>query len=127
MIWRIIALGILLSLMALLLRGFGFRGIGAFAALATVTLVSLVIGELSYFSDLFGYSKLFSGEAMEYVSAIVKIVGSGYIFGVGADICRELGENGIANGVAVAGRVEIFVITLPFLKKILDFGAELIG
>ena len=77
--------------------------------------------------ELFGYSELFSGESMEYVSAIVKIVGAGYIFGIGADVCRELGEGGIANGVAVAGHVEIFVITLPFLKKILDFGTELIG
>ena len=126
MIWKIVAMGILLSLMALLLRGFGFRGIGVFTAIAAVSLVSLVLGELSSLRELFGYSELFTDEAMQYVGAMVKIVGAGYIFGICADICRELGENGVANGVLVAGRVEIFVITLPFLKKILDFGVELL-
>ncbi len=126
MILKITALGLLLALMGILLRSFGFRGAGAFAALGVATLVSFTAGELSELFGLFGYSELFSEEAMGYVGAIMKIVGAGYIFGIGADICRELGEGGIANGVLVAGRVEIFAITLPYLKKILDIGAELL-
>ena len=126
MIFKIIALGFLLSLMGILLRSFGFRGAGAFAALGIAALVSSSAAELSELFGLFGYSELFSEEAMTYAGAIMKIVGAGYIFGIGADICRELGEAGIANGVLVAGRVEIFAITLPYLKKILDICAELL-
>ena len=126
MIWKIIGLGLFLSLMGLLLRSFGARGAGAFAALAIVSLISTILGELSSLGELFGHSELFDGEAKKYVSAIVKVVGAGYVFGIGADICRELGESGIANGVLVAGRVEIFAISLPFFKEILDIGAELL-
>ena len=126
MILKITALGLLLALMGILLRSFGFRGAGAFAALGIAVLLSFAAREMSDLGRLFGYSELFSGEAMTYVSAIMKIVGAGYVFGIGADICRELGEGGIANGVLVAGRVEIFAITLPYLKQILDIGAELL-
>ena len=126
MIFKILALGLLLSLMGILLRSFGFRGAGAFSALGIALLVSFCTRELSSLGGLFGYSELFSEEAMTYVGAIMKIVGAGYLFGIGADICRELGEAGIANGVLVAGRVEIFAITLPYLKQILDIGAELL-
>lgn len=127
MILKITALGILLALMGILLRSFGFRGAGAFAALGVVALVSFAAEELSQLVGLFGYSELFCEETMVYVGAIMKIIGAGYVFGIGADICRELGEAGIANGVLVAGRVEIFAITVPYLKQILDIGAELLG
>lgn len=126
MILKITAMGILLALMGILLRSFGFRGAGAFAALGVASLVSFAAKELTGLFGLFGYSNLFSEEAMTYVGGIMKIVGAGYVFGIGADICRELGESGIANGVLVAGRVEIFAITLPYLEKILDVGAELL-
>jgi len=76
--------------------------------------------------ELFGYSKLFSQEGLDYAKAIIKIIGAGYVFGIGADICRELGEVGVGSAVLVAGRIEIFAITLPYFKKILDIGAELL-
>jgi len=126
MIFKIFALGILFALMALLLRSFGFRGAGVFTAIAIISLVSVVFGELSQLGELFGYSKLFSQEGLDYAKAIIKIIGAGYVFGIGADICRELGEVGVGSAVLVAGRIEIFAITLPYFKKILDIGAELL-
>ena len=126
MILKIIGLALLLAIMAILLRSFGFKGAGAFAAFAVVAVFSAVSGELASIGDLLGNSSLFDGEASEYASAIIKLVGAGYLFGICSDVCRELGEVGIANGVTAAGRVEIFVLTLPYLGRILELGAELI-
>lgn len=127
MIWKLFALALLLALMALMLRNFGFKGASVFAVLAIVCLISTIASELSGISELLGYSELFSGEAMEYTRQIVKIVGVGYLFGIGADICTELGEVGISKAVVVAGRVEIFALALPYFKEILDIGVELLG
>ena len=62
----------------------------------------------------------------EYTVAILKIVGVGYIFGVCSDICTELGEGVLGNTVCMFGRVEIMILSTPFLKTILEKGIELI-
>lgn len=116
---KVVALGLLLAVMALLLRSFGFRGAAVFASFAVAAVLSLAAGELG---ELFGFaenSPLFGEETLEYVSAIVKIVGAGYLFGICADICTELGEGGIAKAVTVSGRIEIFMIAAPYFLRIL--------
>ena len=60
------------------------------------------------------------------MGAIVMIIGVGYIFGISADICREVGEGGISSGVILVGRAEMVAIALPYFKRILDIGTELL-
>ena len=122
---RLALLGILLAVMALLLRSFGFRGAAVYAALGVAALLS---SSASGLGELFGIAKdsaLFRTDVAEYASAIAKIVGAGYLFGICAAICTELGEVGIARAVTVSGRIEVLLIALPYFKRILDLGTEL--
>ena len=116
---KVVALGLLLTVMALLLRSLGFRGAAVFASLAVAAVLSFAAAELG---QLFGFaenSRLFGEETLEYFSAIAKIVGTGYLFGICADICTELGEGGIAKAVSVSGRIEILLISAPYFLRIL--------
>ena len=63
----------------------------------------------------------------EPLSAAVKILGIGYLFGMCADVCRELGEGGAAKAVETVGRVEIIAVVIPYFKEIVSVGAELLG
>jgi stage III sporulation protein AD len=63
----------------------------------------------------------------EGAGAAIKILGLGYLFGICADVCRELGENSIAKAVEVAGRAEILMVVIPFLEEIIEMGAELLS
>ena len=122
---RLVLLGMLLAVMALLLRSFGFRGAGVYAALGVAVLLS---SSASGLGELLGIGKdnaLFGADAAEYASAIAKIVGAGYLFGICSDICTELGEVGIAKAIAVSGRIEILLIALPYFRRILELSAEL--
>ena len=49
-----------------------------------------------------------------------------FLMGVTADVCRELGENGVARGVLLAGRLEMLCVALPYLEKIIALGVELL-
>jgi hypothetical protein len=57
---------------------------------------------------------------------VLKIAGIGFLSGVTADVCRELGEGGAARGVLLAGRIEMLCIALPYLEKIIALGVELL-
>lgn len=119
------AVGLLLAITAVLLRDLGWRGAAVFSAFSLVVLLSLCTeGLLALTGALSSLAK--SGALTEAAEGVLKITGVGMLMGVSADICRELGENGIARGVTVAGRIEILCIALPFLQKIVALGVELL-
>ena len=115
------AVGLLLAITAVLLKDLGFRGAAVFSAFSLVALLSLCTEGLLTLSVLASQAAL--SEAAE---AVMKIVGIGLLAGLTADVCRELGEGGIARGVLLAGRLEMLCIALPFLQRIIDLGLELL-
>ena len=105
------------------LKEMGFKGSRLVMLLGTVSLL--------------GASVVCIGEAMkmlptvrdtdkEYAVAMLKMVGVGYAFGICSDMCRELGESTLAGVVSLFGRVEILMISLPYIKRIVEKGVELI-
>ena len=119
------AVGLLLAITAVLLRDLGWRGAAVFSAFSLVVLLSLCTeGLLALTGALAALAK--NATLTEAAEGVLKITGVGLLMGISADICRELGENGIARGVAVAGRIEILCIALPFLQKIAMLGVELL-
>lgn len=127
MIVKLFAMGLLLAVMAMMLRSFGFRGAAVFSLFAVAVILSGVAGEISELVGSMGLGELFSAEAAKYTSAIAKVVGCGYLFGICADMCQELGEAGIAKAVIVGGRIEILLISAPYFAEIFKIGQDLIA
>ena len=116
-------MGIILAISAVLLKNFGYKGATVFTALGFVLLLS----ELpSFFREIFK-SVLISEELGDSAAAIFKIVGVGYLFGISSEICRELGENGIATAVGIVGRFEIIAVALPFISEIFSLALSLVN
>lgn len=119
MIPRAAALAILLAITAYLLSEMGFRSHRLFSTLGLVALL-LIFAEdsiisISKISEIGGI-----GEVADVTRAAVKVVASGYVFGIASDVSAELGESGISRGVELCGRVEIFLIVLPYLCEALE-------
>lgn len=111
---------------AFLLRAFGWRGAPVFASVALVLLMSEAAdalgGVLSSVRNI-GVS----ANMTEPVSAALKILGLGYLYGICADVCRDMSETGIAKAVEAVGRVEIVAVVMPYFEEIIKVGVELIG
>jgi len=126
LILKILGTALLLLISAYLLRSLSFRGAPVFAAIAAILLlaesgegVGYIFGRVKELSELSNIS--------EPTAAALKILGIGYLFGICADVCRELSEPGIAKAVEMVGRVEIFTVVIPYFEKIIRAGAELLG
>ena len=103
----------------------GFKGKRMFGAFCAVLLLSFaaegfgkIVSELSLLAEGTGISNV--------ARDAVKLVGAGYVFGVGSDIADELGEGGAARALSVVGRVEIALLILPYFAEILKTGTGLI-
>ena len=109
--------------LGVILKELGFKGSKLVILLGTVTVVGTVgiyVGRLvSMLGDL-------GANAGEYAAAMLKIIGIGYVFGICADVCTELGEGGLSNSVCLLGRVEIMTVSLPYVRMIVEKGIEMI-
>ena len=123
---RFLGIALLFSVVAFVLRGFGWKGAPVFALISSVTLMGEGIGELS---SLINTVELLGKEVgvEEPIRAALKVLGLGYLFGICADVCRDVGEAGIAKAVEVVGRVEIIAVVMPYFSNIIKAGVELIG
>lgn len=123
---KLFGVALLLTFTGFLLRSFGWRGAPVFAAVAAAVIIFESGENLGY---IFGSVKnIGSGVGIsELVGAAIKVLGIGYLFGICADLCRELGEAGIAKACEVVGRVEIIAVVIPYFEEIIKVGVELIG
>lgn len=54
-----------------------------------------------------------------YAKTLIKALGVAFACEAGADVCRELGEAGIASKIELAGRIEILALSLPVAADLL--------
>lgn len=61
----------------------------------------------------------------EYITTLLKALGIALLTEICANICRESGENGIAAGVEMTGKLEILLLCLPLMGEILTVAKDL--
>lgn len=73
-------------------------------------------------------SVFFDGTAAgQYVDVLLKALGVALAAHMGAEICRDCGENSIAAGVELAAKCEILLLGLPLMTSVLSTASELLG
>ncbi len=118
---RTVGVGIIAAFAALLLREAGFKGAKLLSCVALIAIMGLALGLTGRLVSLIGVGEL-SENAEWAVRLFIKVVGVGYIFGIGSDICRELGESGVAGALLAVGRVEILLLCMPAFREIFELG-----
>ena len=120
---KIAFLGLIFAFSAVLLKNLGWRGASVFTSLGIVVILSEmrnIFPEIEKLSEL--WLTLGDGGV-----AMLKILGLGYLFGISAEISRELGEAGIASALTLAGRFEIIAIAIPFISEIFSLALSLVS
>ena len=64
--------------------------------------------------------------AAEYAAPVLRALGIALVCELTAAFCRDLGENTVAEGVQLFGKLEILVLSLPLVDKILEIAKELL-
>lgn len=63
----------------------------------------------------------------DYAGFLLKALGIAVLTQICADVCRDAGENGIGNGVELAGKMEILILCLPLIGEIFSTAKTLFG
>ena len=125
MIFKIFGLALIGAIISFVLKAFGWRG-APVAAIATILTLMAVFAEgFEKIGAVFEIATEAEGvkEVGEY---LLKILGIGYLSGICSDVCRELGEGGIASAVITVARIESFAVISPLIIEVMTLGLELV-
>ena len=62
-----------------------------------------------------------------YTAPLFKALAVAILTHLCAELCRESGEGGVAEGVELAGRLEILLLCLPLISEILETAGRLLS
>ena len=126
MIVKACAFAIGTAVLTVLLKEIGWRGAPLVGVVASLGVIGLV---LPYLSRLGGfYSDIADGFGLsELVKSVSKVIGIGYLGGICADACSELGEASVSSAVITVARLEILIITAPYFIEVVEMGVSLLG
>ena len=111
-------LALLAAFMTYMLKSLGFDGGRLVSVVGIVLLLCGIASGLSKIVELVR-GIMFIENASRVLEVTLKMLGIGYVYGTVSDICREMGEIGLANTAEGLGRVEILVLTAPFIGEII--------
>lgn len=91
--------------------------------------VVLAAAVIAMSAPLVAYIRTLTEEAgvPGYAEFLLKALGLTVLTQCCAELCRESGESGVANGVEIAGKVEILLLALPLIGEILSAARELLS
>ncbi len=92
-------------------------------AIVLVAVFSNLFGAVSKLRDLF----LQSGNATVYFVTALKALGISYIATFASDICRDFGLSALAQTAEIAGKVTIFMLSLPLMTAVLEAALKFVG
>jgi stage III sporulation protein AD len=120
---KVIAYVLITLFLGALLKELGFKGSKLVLLLGVVSVLGAAV---IYIGEMLSFLPKLNESVKEYAVAMLKILGVGYAFGICSDICAELGETTLAGAVCLFGRIEIVMLSVPFIKTIVEKGIELI-
>lgn len=119
--------GVALLCVALILCLKELRATLAFPARLAATLLLFGAALALYIPVLDRIRVLFAlSDAVDFATPILRAAGIALICEIAASFCRDLGENTVANGVLLFGKLEILVLSLPLLDDVLEIAKELL-
>ena len=85
-------------------------------------LLSMISPLVLYLKQIMNHSA-----AGEYTEIVLKGLGIALLTQCCSNICRECGENGIAGGVEMIGKIELLLLAIPLIEDVLELAEKLLS
>lgn len=126
-IFKIVGVGIITCVAAILLKQLKPEISIVVALCGGLIVLSMVVDYLVDIIAIFNSVVQKTGLNSSLFASILKIIGIGYITEWTANICSDTGLNSLADKILLAGKILIFVCSLPIITSIIEIITQLLG
>lgn len=119
-IFRIIGVGIITAITALIVRQVKPEISVIISITGGILMLLMIANSLTSVFDTFSQVIEKSGLTKGLFSTILKIVGVGYITEFSASLCQDAGVNSVADKILLGGKIVILVLALPIVSNIIE-------
>lgn len=117
---KLIGIGISGAVAAIVLKEYKPAYAVCLGIITSAVIFLLTLSEINYVFDVIGtISQKLSLDA-SYIKTIIRIIGITYLSHFGSEICRDAGQNAIAQKIEFAGKVMIIAASIPILTAVLN-------
>ena len=127
-LFGICALALTAAVGALILKE--WKGQGLAIAVGVTAVCVIGAAALSKYSDaleMLGILAERDAAVSDAAALVLRALGVSFVAQIGAELCRDLGENSVASVVEAVGRAEILLICLPEFISLVNKAVEMIG
>jgi hypothetical protein len=108
-----------------LLGRLGLRDVGAYAAVGATFLIAAVAPSLK--DAVTSLLPLADGVGEDALVSVTKALSLGYLTGLCADLCEDLGQTGVSRALIFGGRAMIFSLSVPYFVRLVEFARGLLS
>ncbi len=93
----------------------------------SIVLFFYILDMLEQVFGVFEYILDSTGLDPQLFVVLLKIVGVGYLTEFGANICSDSGNSAVASKILLAGKLAIFVLSIPIIKSLIEIIASIMA
>ena len=123
---KVLILGIILSVITVLLKQIKPEYSLICVIVGSIILIAYILSGISTIFDYFSVIVEKTGIDNVMFTTLLKIIGVGYLIEFTAGICVDSGNNSIADKVVLAGKILIFILSMPIITNLFNLILELI-
>lgn len=123
---KVLVLGIILSVITVLLKQIKPEYSLICVIVGSIILIAYILSGISTIFDYFSVVVEKTGVDNVMFTTLLKIIGVGYLIEFTAGICVDSGNNSIADKVVLAGKILIFILSMPIITNLFNLILELI-
>ena len=118
-ILKILAVCLLSAVLAVIFKQYRLEYAFFISVATAITVLSLLIARLLPALEEIKLLISTSGIEMGYYKTAIKALAIAYLTEFTANTCRDFGQSSLASKAELAGRISIFIISIPLLSTVL--------
>lgn len=119
-ILQIIGIGLSGAVTALVLKEYKPLFAVCIGMLTAMVIFASLLRYISYVFDVVHMIAARLSVNDSYITVLIRIIGIAYLSRFGSEICRDAGQNVIAQKIELAGKIMIVVTSMPILTAVLN-------
>lgn len=117
---KIIGIAFITAISAMLLKASKPELSFAVTVTGIIVVLMLIVDMLQSTMAIFASIGQLSGVENGLLKILLKIVGVGYLTEFGAGILSDFGNNAMADKICLAGKITIFLLSMPVVENLLN-------